>query len=135
MNKVIDTSTRLFLAIVGPSGSGKTELIFKFLKEKTFYPKFQRALYFYKEIQPHYSEKSNTHSIDLNFIKFNGFDSLRNHENILLVFDDSCEEIYNDKDFDRNKKDHRIFFCVWYNVLNFSVAENFTTISYGFNQS
>ena len=65
MNKVIDTSTRLFLAIVGPSGSGKTELIFKLLKGKTFYPKFQRALYFYKEIQPLYSEKSNTHSIDL----------------------------------------------------------------------
>ena len=99
MNKVIDTSTRLFLAIVGPSGSGKTELIFKLLKGKTFYPKFQRALYFYKEIQPLYSEKSNTHIIDLTFIKFNGFDSLRNLENILLVFDDSCEEIYNDKDF------------------------------------
>ena len=99
MNKVIDTSTRLFLAIVGPSGSGKTELIFKLLKGKTFYPKFQRALYFYKEIQPLYSEKSNTDSIDLTFIKFNGFDSLRNLENILLVFDDSCEEIYNDKDF------------------------------------
>ena len=71
MNKVIDTSTRLFLAIVGPSGSGKTELIFKLLKGKTFYPKFQRALYFYKEIQPLYSEKSNAHSIDLTFIKFN----------------------------------------------------------------
>ena len=99
MNKVIDTSTRLFLAIVGPSGSGKTELIFKLLKGKTFHPKFQRAIYFYKEIQPIYSEKSITHSIDLTFIKFNGFDSLRNLENILLVFDDSCEEIYNDKDF------------------------------------
>ena len=78
MNKVIDTSTRLFWAIVGPSGSGKTELIFKLLKGKTFYPKFQRAIYFYKEIQPIYSEKSNTHSIDLTFIKFSGFDSLRN---------------------------------------------------------
>ena len=32
MNKVIDTSTRLFLAIVGPSGSGKTELIFKLFR-------------------------------------------------------------------------------------------------------
>ena len=84
---------------MGPPGSGKTELIFKLLKGKTFYPNFQRAIYFYKEIQPLYSEKSNTHSIDLSFIKFNGFDSLRNLENILLVFDDSCEEICNDKDF------------------------------------
>ena len=99
MNKVIDTSTRLFLAIVGPSDSGKTELIFKLMKRKTFYNKFQRAIYFYKEIQPIYSEKSNTHSIDLTFIKFKCFDSLRNVENNLLAFDDSCEEIYNDKDF------------------------------------
>ena len=97
MNEVIDTSTKRFLAIVGPSGSGKTELIFKLLKGKTFYPKFQRAKHFYKEIQRIYSEKSKTHSIDLTFIKLNGFDSLRNLENILLVFDDSCEEIYNDK--------------------------------------
>ena len=37
--------------------------------------------------------------LSLTFIKFNGFDNLRNLENILLVFDDSCEEIYNDKDF------------------------------------
>ena len=41
MNKVIDTSTRLFLAIVGPLGSGKTELIFKLLKEKHFIPNFK----------------------------------------------------------------------------------------------
>ena len=32
-------------------------------------------------------------------IKFDGFDRLRNIEIILLVFDDSCEEIYNDKEF------------------------------------
>ena len=84
---------------MGPSGSGKTELIFKLLKGKTFYPKFQRAIYFYKVIQPLYSEKSNTYNIDLTFKKFNGFDSLLNLENILLVFDDSCGEVYNDKDF------------------------------------
>ena len=87
------------MAIVGPSGSGKTELIFKLLKEKTFFSKLQRDIYFYKEIQPIYSEKSNIHSIDLTVIKFNGSDSLRNLENIVLVLNDSCEEIYNDKDF------------------------------------
>ena len=31
MNEVIDTSIRVFMAIVGPSGSGKTELILKLL--------------------------------------------------------------------------------------------------------
>ena len=40
MNKIVDTSTRVFMAVVGPSGSGKIELIFKLLKGKTFYPSF-----------------------------------------------------------------------------------------------
>ena len=31
----------------------------------------------------------------------NGFESLRNLENVLLVFDNSCEDIYNDKEFVR----------------------------------
>ena len=46
MNKIIDTSTRLFMAVEGPSGSGKTELIFKLLTGRSFYPKFERVLFF-----------------------------------------------------------------------------------------
>ena len=38
-----------------------------------------------------------TRRIHIEFVKFDGFDCLRNIENILIVFDDSCEEIYNDK--------------------------------------
>ena len=34
-------------------------------------------------------------------MKFNGFETLRILENVLLVFDDSCEDIYNDKEFVR----------------------------------
>ena len=34
-------------------------------------------------------------------MKFNGFESLRNLENVLLVFDNSCKDIYNDKEFVR----------------------------------
>ena len=45
MNKIIDTSTRLFLAVVGPSVSGKTELIFNFLKGRTFYLKFGKVFF------------------------------------------------------------------------------------------
>ena len=52
MNKIFDTSTRLFMTVVGLSGSGKTELIFKLLKGETFYSKFSRVIYFYKKIQP-----------------------------------------------------------------------------------
>ena len=99
MNKIDDTSTRVFMAVVGPSGSGKTELIFKLLKGKTFYPRFKRAIFFYTESQPMYSEKGKSHNIIIEFVKFNGFDGLRNIENVLLVFVDFCEEIYNDNEF------------------------------------
>ena len=99
MNKIIDTSTRLFMAVVGPSGSGKTELIFKLLTGRSFYPKFERVLFFYKDIQPVVMDELNARRIHIEFVKFDGFDRLRNIENILLVFDDSCEEIYNDKEF------------------------------------
>ena len=34
-------------------------------------------------------------------MKINGFESLRNLENVLHVFDYSCEDIYNDKEFVR----------------------------------
>ena len=99
MNKIVHKSTRLFMAVVGPSGSGKTELISKLLKGKTFYPRFKRAIFFYTESQSMYSEKGKSHNIHLEFVKFNGFDGLRNIENVLLVFDDSCEDIYNDNEF------------------------------------
>ena len=87
------------MAVVGPSGSGKTELIFKLLKGKTFYPRFKSAIFFYTESQSMYSEKGKSHNINIEFVKFNDFDGLRNIENVLLVFDDSCEEIYNDNEF------------------------------------
>ena len=37
MNKRIDTSTRVFMAIVGASGSAKNELILKVLMGNNFY--------------------------------------------------------------------------------------------------
>ena len=98
MNKIIDTSTRLFMAVVGTSGSGKTELISKLLIGRTFYPKFGRVLFFYKDNQPILRDELNAGKIQIEFVKFDGFGCLRNIENILLVFDDSCKEIYNDKE-------------------------------------
>ena len=52
MNKVILTHDRIFMSIVGPSGCGKTELLFRMLKGSTFYPRFEKIYYFYKEFQP-----------------------------------------------------------------------------------
>ena len=40
------------MSIVGPSGCGKTELLFRMLKGSTFYPRFEKIYYFYKEFQP-----------------------------------------------------------------------------------
>ena len=102
MNKVIDTSTRIFMAIVGPSGSGKIELILKVLMGNTFYPKFGTVLYLYKEMQPAFSEKVSSREVNVGFMKFDGSEYVRKLENVLLVFFDvSCEDIYNDKEFVR----------------------------------
>ena len=65
MNKSIDSSIRLFMAVAGPSGSGKTDLNFKLLKGRNFKPKFRRVLFFYKDIQPIVEEKFNDRSIQI----------------------------------------------------------------------
>ena len=54
---------------------------------------------FYKDIQPIVTDELNTRRIQIEIVNLDGFDILRNNENILLVFDGSCEEIYNDKNF------------------------------------
>ena len=93
---MIDTSTRIFMAIVGPSGSGKTELILKHLMGNTLKPNFGTVLYLYKEMQPAFPEN----------VSFCECEVHENHrmrvceklkKNVLLVFDDSCKDIYNDK--------------------------------------
>ena len=55
--------------------------------------------FFYKDTQPILRDELNARRNQKEFVKFNGFDRLRNIENFLLVFDESCEEIYNDKEF------------------------------------
>ena len=87
------------MAVEGPLGSGKIELIFELLAGRTFYPKFERVLFFYKNIQSVVMGELHARRSHIEFVKFDGFDRLRNIENILLVFDDSCEEIYKYKDF------------------------------------
>ena len=97
MNKIISTEERIFMSVVGPSGSGKTDLIFKMLIGRTFSPKFNRIFYFYKEMQQIYINVQQ--KLNIRFIRFTGFDNMPNLENCLVVFDDSCEEIYNEKEF------------------------------------
>ena len=97
MNKIIPTSDRIFMAVVGPSGCGRTNLIFRKITGKTFYPKFKTVIFPYHEMQPIYSQVDQ-HS-NIVFKKFTSWEFLQYTENCLLIFDDSCEEIFNDKEF------------------------------------
>ena len=98
MNKVILTNDRIFMAVVGPSGSGKTDLIFSMLQGRSFYPAFPKIYYFYKEFQDIFTamQQKIPH---IEFIKYSGLDITKQLSDCLLVYDDSCEEIFNDKEF------------------------------------
>lgn len=101
------------MAVVGPSGSGKTQLIHKMLRGPTFYPKFEKIYFFYREYQNLYKELQK--DVDVEFIACIDFDFIEKLSDCLLVFDDSCEEIYQDPRFlkiaisGRHKKLHVIF--------------------------
>ena len=97
MNKIIFTTDRLFMSVVGPSGSGKTQLIFSMLATKTFYPRFQKIYFFYREIQPVFKEVER--KLNIEFIPCLDFNLIKTLNDCLLIFDDSCEEIYQEKDF------------------------------------
>ena len=100
MNKIISTKERVFISLVGPSGSGKSHLIFEWLKIGTFQPKFDKIFYFYQHYQPLYGQMQRK---NLKFIQGVDFEMIENLPNngtkYLLIFDDSCEEISNSKQF------------------------------------
>jgi ABC-type dipeptide/oligopeptide/nickel transport system ATPase component len=97
MNKVILTDSRLFMSVVGPSGCGKSLLIYKMLAGTTFYPKFENIYFFYQEYQPLYDMMKR--SLNIEFISCIDFEMISKLTDCLLVFDDSCEEIYEKKEF------------------------------------
>ena len=114
MNKVILTHDRVFMSIVGPSGCGKRELLFRMLKSSTFYPRFEKIYYFYKEFQPLFKDMQRVIP-GIEFLKYSGFDRTKKLSHCLLIYDDSCEGIFNDKEFvkiatsGRHRKLHFIY--------------------------
>ena len=84
-------------SVVGPAGSGKTRLIFSMLVFRTFRPSFKKTFYFYKENQPLFKEMAK--KLNIEFVPCLDFSMTKKLENCLLVFDDSCEEIYQEKKF------------------------------------
>ena len=103
MNKIISTKKRIFISLVGPSGSEKLYLIFDWLKIGTFQPAFDKIFCFYQHYQPLYSQMQIK---NLKFIQGVDFDLIENLPNngtkYVLIFDDSCEEISNSKQFVKN---------------------------------
>ena len=97
MNKVIFTESRLFMTVVGPSNSGKTHLIYRMLVGNSFYPKFDKIYFFYKEYQKLYRQMQS--ELNIEFVPCVDFDMIEKLSDCLLIFDDSCEEIYDDKRF------------------------------------
>ena len=114
MNKVILTHYRVFMSIVGPSGCGKTELLFRMLKGSIFYPRFEKIYYFYKEFQPLFKDMQRVIP-EIEFLKYSGFDVTKNLSHCLLIYYNSCEQIFNDKEFlklvtsGRHRKLHVIY--------------------------
>ena len=77
----------------------KQSLFSEFYSKALFSPKFFSIFYFYQHEQPKF--KSLEAKLNIQFTKFPSFDLISELENCLLVFDDSCEEIFNDKEFSK----------------------------------
>ena len=113
MIKIIFTNDRLFMALVGSGGSGKTRLIYLMLASPTFSPPIGKFFYFYREYQPLFQEMSER--LNIEFIPCLDFEMIKNFGKLLLVFDDSYEEIYHEQAFvelavaGRHRKLHCIF--------------------------
>ena len=104
MNKPISTKNRVFISLVGPGGSGKSQLIYQRLKKDAFQPMFANILFFYQHLQPLYNvmlnEIENIEFVQL--VNFDFIDSLENNgTKYLLIFDDSCHEICNSREFEK----------------------------------
>ena len=105
MNKILPTNDRIFMAVVGQSGCDKTKLIFRIIAGNKFYPKFKYIIFLYHEMRTTYSQ-IDQHS-NIVFQKFTNLEFLKYIENILLIFADSCEDIFNDKEFVKLATDTR----------------------------
>ena len=83
--------------MIGPSETGKSQLIYNWLKEGTFQPKFDKN-YFFSHSQKLYDVMQKGFG-DLKFVQgviFELIDSLKNNgPKNLLIFEDSCERICN----------------------------------------
>ena len=91
-----------FISLAGPAETGKSQLIYNWLKIGTFQPKFDKILLFYQHSQPVYDvmQKKIENVEFVRGVNFEYIDSIKNNgTKYLLIFDDSCEEIWNSEAF------------------------------------
>ena len=98
MNKVVLTHDRASMAIVGPSACGKTNLMFNMVRGLTFYPRYKKVCYFCKEYKEPFTDVQRQLP-HIEFIKFSGSEITKKLPNCFLIFDNSCKEIFNYKEF------------------------------------
>ena len=100
--KVNHYKNRVFISFVGPSETGMSQLIYNWLKNGTFQPKFDKIPLFYQHSPPLYDVmQKETENLEFTQgVNFELIDSLKNNgTKYLLTFDNSCEEICNSKEF------------------------------------
>ena len=97
MNQVISTQDGVFMAVVGPSDCSKMELTFKMLSGNTFNPKFNEIIFLYGEKEQIYIKIEKT--LGVAFKEYNNLEFLNSLANCVLIIDDSCKGVYNDKEF------------------------------------
>ena len=98
----ISTKNRVFISLVGPSETGKLQLIYNWLKIVTFQPKFDTIYFFYQHSQlVYYVMPKEIENLEfVRRVNFEFFNSMKNNDTkYLLIFVDSCEEIWNSKAF------------------------------------
>ena len=123
------------MALCVPSLCGKTEFFFEMLPQNTFPPKFQSIFSFYQHDQPKFQFIER--KISNQFIKFSSFEQISEVDDYLLVFDDSCEETFNEKNFPklatggRHKKisviyvKHNLFYqSKWSRTIDLNTTQN-----------
>ena len=75
----------------------KQNSCFECNKGATFYPRFEKIYYFDKEFQPLFRDMQRALP-GIEFLKRSAFHITKNLPHCLLIYDNSCEEIFNDKE-------------------------------------
>ena len=103
MNKLLSTKNRVFISLIGLSETETSQVYYNRLKIGKFSAKFDKIYFFYHYPQPLYDvmQKEIQNLEFLRGVNFEFIDSLKNNgTKYLLMFGDSCEEIFISKAFE-----------------------------------